>query len=189
MSERLNTLRAGVLGSNDGILTVVGVLFSVAVATTDQFTIFIAGLSDLLACAFSMAAGEYASVSTQKDAEKAAVAKEKQLLKTDFSSELATVKMFYVERGVSEQTAALIAQDLMAKKPLETIISIKYNLNLGQYMNPWNAALSSFGLISNWFIIANACDHVVSRKDQDHSNIYRGFDRFSLDWLRGSYFK
>ena len=143
MSERLNTLRAGVLGSNDGILTVVGVLFSVAVATTDQFTIFIAGLSDLLACAFSMAAGEYASVSTQKDAEKAAVAKEKQLLKTDFSSELATVKMFYVERGVSEQTAALIAQDLMAKKPLETIISIKYNLNLGQYMNPWNAALSS----------------------------------------------
>ncbi len=66
MSERLNTLRAGVLGSNDGILTVVGVLFSVAVATTDQFTIFIAGLSDLLACAFSMAAGEYASVSTQK---------------------------------------------------------------------------------------------------------------------------
>ena len=99
MSERLNTLRAGVLGSNDGILTVVGVLFSVAVATTDQFTIFIAGLSDLLACAFSMAAGEYASVSTQKDAEKAAVAKEKQLLKTDFSSELATVKMFYVERG------------------------------------------------------------------------------------------
>lgn len=118
MSERLNTLRAGVLGSNDGILTVVGVLFSVAVATTDQFTIFIAGLSDLLACAFSMAAGEYASVSTQKDAEKAAVAKEKQLLKTDFSSELATVKMFYVERGVSEQTAALIAQDLMAKSPL-----------------------------------------------------------------------
>ena len=61
MEERLNTLRAGVLGSNDGILTVVGVLVSVAAATTDQFTILIAGLSDLLACAFSMASGEYAS--------------------------------------------------------------------------------------------------------------------------------
>ena len=60
MAERSNTLRAGVLGSNDGILTVVGVLFSVAVATTNTFTIFIAGLSDLLACAFSMASGEYA---------------------------------------------------------------------------------------------------------------------------------
>ena len=69
MQEKLNTLRAGVLGANDGILTVVGVLVSVAAATTDQFTIFIAGLSDLLACAFSMASGEYASVSTQKDTE------------------------------------------------------------------------------------------------------------------------
>ena len=76
MQEKLNTLRAGVLGANDGILTVVGVLVSVAAATTDQFTIFIAGLSDLLACAFSMASGEYASVSTQKDTEKSAVAHE-----------------------------------------------------------------------------------------------------------------
>ena len=75
MEEKLNTLRAGVLGSNDGILTVVGVLVSVAAATSYRFTIFIAGLSDLLACAFSMASGEYASVSTQKDTEKAAVAK------------------------------------------------------------------------------------------------------------------
>ncbi len=64
--KKLNTLRAGVLGSNDGILTVVGVLVSVAAATSDRFTIFIAGLSDLLACAFSMASGEYASVSTQR---------------------------------------------------------------------------------------------------------------------------
>ena len=78
MEEKLNTLRAGVLGSNDGILTVVGVLVSVAAATSDRFTIFIAGLSDLLACAFSMASGEYASVSTQKDTEKAAVAQEEQ---------------------------------------------------------------------------------------------------------------
>lgn len=143
MSERLNTLRAGVLGSNDGILTVVGVLFSVAVATTNQFTIFIAGLSDLLACAFSMAAGEYASVSTQKDAEKAAVAKEKALLKSDYQAELEAVKVFYVEKGVTPKTAQLIAEDLMHKKPLETVIAVKYNLKLGQYMNPWNAALSS----------------------------------------------
>lgn len=73
MEEKLNTLRAGVLGSNDGILTVVGVLVSVAAATTNRFTIFIAGLSDLLACAFSMACGEYASVSTQRDTEESAV--------------------------------------------------------------------------------------------------------------------
>ena len=114
MDERLNTLRAGVLGSNDGILTVVGVLFSVAVATPNIFTIFIAGLSDLLACAFSMASGEYASVSSQRDAESSSVEKERYLLKND-----------------------------LAKKPLETMVSIKYNIELNHYMNPWSAAFSS----------------------------------------------
>lgn len=77
MDERLNAIRAGVLGANDGILTVVGVLFSVAAATTNHFAIFIAGLADLLACALSMASGEYASVSSQSDSEKVVVAREK----------------------------------------------------------------------------------------------------------------
>ena len=143
MAERSNTLRAGVLGANDGILTVVGVLFSVAVATTNQFTIMIAGLSDLLACAFSMASGEYASVSSQKDTEKAAVESEKQLLKTNFEDELQTVATYYVMRGVSEKTSLEIAQELMKKNALETIVRIKYGLELGHYMNPWNAAFSS----------------------------------------------
>ena len=80
MGERLNVLRAGVLGSNDGILTVVGVLFSVAVATSNRFTIFIAGLSDLLSCAFSMASGDYASVSTQRDIEYVTFKEEQALL-------------------------------------------------------------------------------------------------------------
>lgn len=143
MDEKLNTLRAGVLGSNDGILTVVGVLFSVAAATSNQFTIFIAGLSDLLACAFSMASGEYASVSTQKDTEKAVVEKERQLLKTNFDDELAAVKRHYMTLGVTEATAVAIGKDLLAKKPLETMVSIKYDMKLGHYMNPWDAAFSS----------------------------------------------
>lgn len=87
MDNWLNTLRAGVLGANDGILTVVGVLFSVAAATTNSFTIFIAGLSDLLACAFSMSAGEYASVSSQRDTEKSVVGQERLLLTTQFEDE------------------------------------------------------------------------------------------------------
>ena len=105
MQEKLNTLRAGVLGSNDGILTVVGVLVSVAAATTDKFTIFIAGLSDLLACAFSMACGEYASVSTQKDTEKSAVARENELLKSNYQAELDAVTKHYVDKGVSKGTS------------------------------------------------------------------------------------
>ena len=143
MEEKLNTLRAGVLGSNDGILTVVGVLVSVAAATSDRFTIFIAGLSDLLACAFSMASGEYASVSTQKDTEKAAVAKEEQLLKNDYEGELAAVKEYYVNKGVTPETSIKIAKDLLNKKPLETVVRIKYDIELGHYLNPWDAAFSS----------------------------------------------
>jgi VIT1/CCC1 family predicted Fe2+/Mn2+ transporter len=143
MEERLNTLRAGVLGSNDGILTVVGVLFSVAVATPNRFTIFIAGLSDLLACAFSMASGEYASVSTQKDTEKTVVRTEKKRLATNYDDAMAAVVNHYTDRGVSTETATKMAAELMAKRPLETVVSVKYDLQLGHYMSPWNAAFSS----------------------------------------------
>lgn len=136
MEEKLNTLRAGVLGSNDGILTVVGVLVSVAAATTDRFTIFIAGLSDLLACAFSMACGEYASVSTQRDTEE-------RLLKTDFAGELETVKQHYVDKGVTPATSLAIAKDLLSKKPLETMVRVKYDIELGHFLSPWDAAFSS----------------------------------------------
>jgi len=130
MSEKLNTLRAGVLGSNDGILTVVGVLFSVAAATNNQFTIFIAGLSDLLACAFSMASGEYASVSTQKDTEQAAVAQEAALLKSNYADQEAAVQRFYEERGVSADTSLAIAQDLMHKDALSTVVNVKEDIQL-----------------------------------------------------------
>lgn len=143
MEEKLNTLRAGVLGSNDGILTVVGVLFSVAVATTNQFTIFIAGLADLLACAFSMASGEYASVSTQKDTEKSVVRTEERLLRINYEDEFKAVVNHYTDRGVSQITAEKIGKELMAKRPLETVVSVKYDLKLNHYSNPWNAAFSS----------------------------------------------
>ena len=143
LAERANTLRAGVLGANDGILTVVGVLFSMAVATTSNFAIFMAGLSDLLACAFSMASGEYTSVSSQKDTEKAVVADEERHLNDRREENLATVTQYYQDRGVSAQTAREIAAELMDKDPLGTIVRIKHDLTLGHYLNPWHAAFSS----------------------------------------------
>jgi len=143
MAERANTLRAGVLGANDGILTVVGVLFSVAAATTNHFTIFIAGLADLLACAFSMASGEYASVSSQKYTEQSVVAVEAEQLKTNFAGARQTVVDYYVDRGVTTATAGEIADELLEKDALGTIIRVKYDLKQGHYMNPWAAAWSS----------------------------------------------
>lgn len=143
MDERLNAIRAGVLGSNDGILTVVGVLFSVAAATPNRFTILLAGFADLVACAFSMAGGEYASVSSQSDAEKAAVDLEQKKIASDFKGQLKVVTDHYVERGVTLETAQKIALELLQKKPLETVVSVKYNIELGHYMNPIEAALAS----------------------------------------------
>ncbi|MBO8440921.1 MAG: VIT family protein [Firmicutes bacterium] len=141
--ERLNTLRAGVLGSNDGILTVVGVLLSVGVATNNRFTILMAGLSDLLACAFSMSTGEYSSVSSQKDTELSLIKLEKKLIKEEPQKELLTIKEYYKSHGVSNVTSELIAKQLMKTNALNTLLRIKYNIT-NSYMNPWYAALSSF---------------------------------------------
>lgn len=99
MEERLNAIRAGVLGSNDGILTVVGVLFSVGATTSNQFTIFIAGLADLLACALSMASGEYASVSSQADAEKVVVDRETQRLRVNPAGVAEDIRAFTCHVG------------------------------------------------------------------------------------------
>lgn len=143
MAEKLNTLRAGVLGANDGILTVVGVLFSVAIATSNETTIFIAGLSDLLACAFSMASGEYASVSTQKDSEKIAVTKEQKLLKEKPTEELHIVQEYYIDRGVTAETSLAIANNLLKKAPLQTMLNVKYAFEEGHYTSPWSAAWTS----------------------------------------------
>lgn len=159
MEEKLNAVRAGVLGSNDGILTVVGVIFSVGAATTNQFTIMVAAVADLFACALSMASGEYASVSAQSDSEKVVVAREKDRLAQNPDAVANYISQFFVNRGVTKQTAAAIATDLMQKAPLETILQCKYNIKLGHYVSPLEAAFSSlfsaaaggvFPLVAMW---------------------------------------
>lgn len=144
MDEKLNSIRAGVLGSNDGILTVVGVLFSVSAASGSAFALLIASLSNLVSGAFSMASGEYASVSSQSDSEKVIVEKEKLLLKTAFDDQHRMVREFYIDKGITPETAAQITDELLAKQPLETVLAVKYDITLGHYMNPWEAAWSSF---------------------------------------------
>ncbi|MDR3240797.1 MAG: VIT family protein [Lactobacillaceae bacterium] len=143
MEESLNVIRAGVLGSNDGVLTVVGVLFSVGAVTSNPFTILIAGVADLFACALSMASGEYASVSSQADAEKVVVDLETQRLVVNRSSVEADLRDFYLSRGVTAETSQKIAEALMEKEPLEAILATKYDVQLGHYVSPWAAAFSS----------------------------------------------
>src|SRR5262245_30841763 len=104
-NNRLNWLRAGVLGANDGIVSTAGIVMGVAGATTDRTAIVVAGIAGLSAGALSMAAGEYVSVSTQKDSELALLEKERRELRDEPDDELAELAGLYVQRGLSEELA------------------------------------------------------------------------------------
>lgn len=143
MNNKLNILRAGVLGANDGIISTAGLVVGVASATNDMMTILISGLAGLLAGALSMAGGEYSSVSTQKDVEQAEVAKEEVRLSDHFQDEERELAHYYNEQGLSEDLAKKVAHELMQKDALGIRMKTKSNIIIGDYANPWSAALSS----------------------------------------------
>lgn len=142
-NDRLNWLRAGVLGANDGIVSVAGIVLGVAGATTDRTAILVAGVAGLVAGAMSMAAGEYVSVSTQRDSEEALLAKEKRELREDPEDELAELAGLYAEKGLDEDLALEVARQLTAKDALAAHAEVELGIDHDDLTNPWNAALAS----------------------------------------------
>lgn len=140
----LNWLRAAVLGANDGIVSVSSIILGVAGATNAKHTIFIAGLAGLVAGAFSMAVGEYVSVSSQSDAEKAFIAREKRRLREDPAHELQGLADNFIAKGVSKQTAMSVAKELSAKDALAAHLDLELNLDEEDLNNPLQAAMASF---------------------------------------------
>jgi vacuolar iron transporter family protein len=140
----LNWLRAAVLGANDGIVSVSSIILGVAGATSERHTIFIAGLAGLVAGAFSMAVGEYVSVSSQSDAEKSFIAREKRRLATDPKHELEGLAKAYEAKGVSKATALMIAKELTTKDALAAHLDVELNLDEEDLNNPTQAAVASF---------------------------------------------
>jgi VIT1/CCC1 family predicted Fe2+/Mn2+ transporter len=108
--DRMNWLRAGVLGANDGIVSTASLVVGVAGATTDKTQILVAGLAGLFAGAMSMASGEYVSVSSQRDAERALLAKERQELKETPDEELEELAEIYENKGLDANTAEEVAK-------------------------------------------------------------------------------
>ncbi|AQY49915.1 hypothetical protein PWEIH_06029 [Listeria weihenstephanensis FSL R9-0317] len=143
MNQKLNILRAGVLGANDGIVSVAGIVIGIAGATTDIGTIFIGGIAGLIAGALSMAGGEYVSVSTQKDTEEAVINKEKLELTNDYQGEIEELAGIYKEKGLSDRLAKEVATKLMEKDALAAHSEAELGLKLNDFANPWQAALSS----------------------------------------------
>lgn len=139
----LNKLRAAVLGANDGIVSTSSVVMGVAGATSDSKAIFTAGMAALVAGALSMAVGEYVSVSSQSDAEKAYIAKEKADLKADPQGELQELADMYEERGVSKKTALQVAKELTANDPLKAHLELEFGIDADDLNSPTQAALAS----------------------------------------------
>jgi VIT1/CCC1 family predicted Fe2+/Mn2+ transporter len=141
--SKLNWLRAGVLGANDGIVSVAALLVGVAAATTDIGPIMIAGVAGLAAGAISMGLGEYVSVSSQRDSELALIAKEKQELIDQPEVELAELASIYEHKGLSHATAKKVAQELTDHDPIRAHLEAELNILEAHIVNPWAAAMSS----------------------------------------------
>ncbi|HET7682087.1 MAG TPA: VIT family protein [Marmoricola sp.] len=139
----LNWLRAGVLGANDGIVSTAGIVMGVAGATSDRDTILIAGVAGLVAGAISMAAGEYVSVSTQRDTEQALLHKERRELEDEPEEELAELAGIYREKGLSEETALKVAEELTAHDALAAHAEAELGIDPDDLSNPWHAAWAS----------------------------------------------
>ena len=143
LNNLLNRLRAAVLGANDGIVSVAGIVMGFAGATTDRHTIFLGGMAGLVAGALSMAAGEYVSVSTQRDTERALIAKETRELAEEPEEELAELADLYRERGLSEDLAREVALELTAHDALRAHLDIELGIDPDELTSPWQAAVAS----------------------------------------------
>jgi vacuolar iron transporter family protein len=143
VTARLNWLRAGVLGANDGIVSTAGIVVGVAAATAARGPILTAGLAGLVAGAVSMALGEYVSVSTQRDTERALLAKERRELRDDPRAERDELAALYEEKGLSPATARLVADELSEGDAVRAHAEVELGIDPDDLTNPWQAALSS----------------------------------------------
>ena len=142
---RLNWLRAGVLGANDGIVSISALVVGVAAATSNMAAILIAGVAGLAAGAISMGLGEYVSVSSQRDSERALIDKEKRELIEQPEVELAELQTIYEHKGLSPVTAKQVAKELTAHEPIRAHLEAELNILEAHIVNPWHAAFSSTG--------------------------------------------
>jgi len=145
MAAKLNWLRAGVLGANDGIMSTSGLVLGVAASPgVTSATILIAGVAAVVAGSISMAGGEYTSVSAQKDSEKAALEVERQELADNPEGELRELAWFYEQKGISPKLAIKVAEELSTKDALKAHAEAELGIDSEHHVSPMQAALSSF---------------------------------------------
>lgn len=140
---RSNWLRAAVLGANDGIISISSLAIGVAAASSERVPILLAAVAGLVAGAISMAAGEYVSVSSQTDIEKADIERERQELEDMPEVELKILSEIYERRGLQKETAMLVAKELTEKDALSAHVRDELGINEMSQAKPVQAALAS----------------------------------------------
>lgn len=141
--NRSNWLRAAVLGANDGIVSVSALVVGVAAASPDKNAVLIAGVAGLVAGAMSMAAGEYVSVSSQSDIERADIEREREALQDTPEEEFEELVLIYEDRGLSRTTAETVARELTEKDALSAHVRDELGITDALSANPMQAALAS----------------------------------------------
>jgi VIT1/CCC1 family predicted Fe2+/Mn2+ transporter len=142
-SHRIGWLRAAVLGANDGILSTASLVVGVASAQVNRSSVLIAGVAGLVAGAMSMAAGEYVSVSSQADTERADIEREKTELATDADGERKELAGIYVRRGLDAALAMQVAEKLMEKDALGAHVRDELGISEATSVRPVQAAVAS----------------------------------------------
>lgn len=143
IASRLNWLRAAVMGANDGIVSTAGMVVGVAGAAVDTSALVAAGVAAVIAGALSMGVGEYLSVSSQRDSQKAELAHEQQELDTDPAYETAHLAELFTAQGIEPPLARQVAEQLMAKGPLDAHARYELGIEPARLTSPWHAAWSS----------------------------------------------
>ena len=156
-SNRNNWLRATVLGANDGLISTASLLMGVAAAGSSEQTLILTGVASLIAGAISMAAGEYVSVSSQADTEKADLAKEAYELMHNPDNELKELTQIYQSRGLDADLAAKVAEALTKHDALEAHARDEIGLNEDLSANPFQAALASAASFAMGAILPLLC--------------------------------
>ena len=141
--SRLNWLRAGVLGANDGIVSIAALVVGVAAATSDLGPIIVAGVAGIVAGSLSMALGEYVSVHSQRDSEASLIARERKELLEQPEEELLELADIYQAKGLSKETALLVASELTEHDAFAAHLDAELGIDERTLTNPWHAALSS----------------------------------------------
>ena len=143
LAEKINVMRASVMGANDGIISVAGIVIGVASAKSSGQGIFLAGIAGMLAGTISMAMGEWVSVSTQRDSEKRAIEKESSALDGHYDDEFNFIRDKYQATGISNDLATQATHEMMSDNPIDVAVRERYGFNPKEQTSAIAAAMAS----------------------------------------------